>query len=156
MDIHHLGDHQEVIPVLAVWIYDEWSYLYPGITLRDIEGFLRERVNKQSLPLTLVALDSGEPVGTVSLKPFEMETRTDLTPWVVSLYVAKPWRRRRIGSALMKTIEQKAASLDFRKLFLFVADNALAGLFYAKLGWVIRENATYHSYPVIIMEKEVA
>ena len=156
MDIQYLGDHQETIPVLAAWIYNEWSYLYPGATLQDFEGLLRERVNKKSLPLTLVALEAGEPIGTVSLKAFDMETRSDLTPWLTSLHVAEPWRRRGIGSSLVKAIEQKAAQLEIRKLFLFSTDAALAVPFYSRLGWKVKEETIYHSYPVIIFEKDLS
>lgn len=155
MDIQYLGDRQEVIPILAAWIYNEWSYLYPGATLQDFEGFLRERINKNSLPLTLVAIEAGEPVGTVSLKAFEMDTISDMTPWLTSLYVASPLRRRGIGSNLVKAIEQKAAELEIRKLFLFTADAALVSLFYSRLGWTVKEKTIYHSYPVIIMEKDL-
>jgi N-acetylglutamate synthase-like GNAT family acetyltransferase len=155
MDIQYLGDRQEGIPILAAWIYNEWSYLYPGATLQDFEDLLRERINKKSLPLTLVAIEAGEPVGTASLKAFDMETRSDLTPWLTSLYVAKPWRRRGIGSNLVKAIEQKAAELEIRKLFLFTTDAALVDLFYSRLGWIVKEKTIYHSYPVIIMEKDL-
>ena len=155
MDIQYLGDHQEVIPILAAWIYNEWSYLYPGATLQDFEGLLRERINKKSLPLTFVALEAGEPIGTASLKAFDMETRSDLTPWLTSLHVAKPWRRRGIGSSLVKAIEQKAVELGIRKLFLFTTDAALDALFYSRLGWTVKEKTIYHSYPVIIMEKDL-
>jgi predicted N-acetyltransferase YhbS len=155
VDIQYLGDRQEIIPVLAAWIYDEWSYLYPEMTLQDVVNFLQERINKEKLPLTLVAFDAGEPVGTVSLKTFDMETRRDLPHWLTSLFVVKPWRRRRIGSSLVKTAEKKATELDICKLFLFTTDVILPALFYSKLGWIVKEKTIYHSYPVLIMEKDL-
>ncbi len=154
MNIQYLGDHQEVIPILAAWIYNEWSYLYPGATLQDFEGLLRERINKEKLPLALVALEAGEPIGTVSLRLFDMETRRDLPHWLTSLYVSKPWRRRGIGSSLVATAEKKAAELAIRKLFLFITV-APPGHFYSKLGWNVKEKTIYHSYPIIIMEKDL-
>ncbi len=150
-----MADHREVVPILATWIYDEWSYLYPEMTLQDVVSFLRERENKDKLPLTLVAFEAGEPVGTVSLKMFDMETRSDLSHWLTSLYVAKPWRRRRIGSRLVETAEKKAAELEIHKLFLFTTNVDLPGLFYSKLGWIVKEKTIYHSCPVIIMEKDL-
>lgn len=156
MDIQYLGDHQEIIPILAAWIYNEWSYLYSGATLQDFEGLLRERTNKEKLPLTLVAFEAGEPIGTVSLRSFDMETRRDLPHWLTSLYVIKPWRRRGIGSSLVVTAEKKAAELAIGKLFLFTTDAALPGRFYSKLGWNVKEKTIYHSYPVLIIEKDLA
>ncbi len=155
VDIQYLADHQDVVPILSTWIHDEWSYLYPGMTLQDVVSLLRERVNKDKLPLTLVAFEAGEPVGTVSLKMFDMESRSDLSHWLTSLYVVKPWRRRRIGSSLVEAAEKKAAELGIRKLFLFTTDVTLPGPFYSKLGWMVKEKTIYHSYPVIIMEKGV-
>jgi N-acetylglutamate synthase-like GNAT family acetyltransferase len=155
MDIQYLGDHQEAIPVLAARIYHEWSYLYPGATLQDFVGLLQERVNKKSLPLTLVVLEAGEPIGTASLKAFDMETRSDLTPWLTSLHVAEQWRRRGIGTSLVKAIEQKAVELGIRKLFLFTTDAAIVDQFYSRMGWTVKEKTVYHSHPVIIMEKDL-
>jgi len=150
-----LGDHQEVIPVLAAWIYDEWSYLYPEMTLHDVISLLRERTNKEKLPLTLVAFEAEEPVGTVSLRTFDLETRRDLPHWLTSLYMVKPWRRRGIGSSLVKTAEIKAADLGIGKLLLFTTDVILPAVFYSKLGWRLKEKTIYHSYPVIIIEKDL-
>jgi predicted N-acetyltransferase YhbS len=153
MNIQYLVDNQEVVSILATWICDEWSYLYPKLTRQDVINMLQERRNKDKLPLTLVALEAGQPVGTVSLKMFDMEKRDDLAHWLTSLYVVKPLRRRRIGSNLMEVAEKKAAELEIRELFLFTTDVDLSGLFYSKLGWVVKEKTLYHSYPVIIMEK---
>lgn len=152
VDIQYLGDHKELIPVLAGWIYDEWSFLYSRKTARYIESLLRKRVNKKNLPLTLVALKAGVPVGTISLKPFDMDTRRNLTPWLTSLYIAEPWRRRGIGSSLVKAAEQKAAELKIHKLFLFTTGALVP--FYKKLGWNVKEKTTYRRYPVIIMERD--
>jgi len=151
-----LEDCQEVIPVLANWIYDEWSYLYPDMTLLDVVNLLQERIYKDKLPLTMVAFDdAGVPIGTVSLRTFDMETRRDLPHWLTSLFVIKPWRRKRIGSCLVKTAEKKASELEISELFLFTTDVILPELFYAKLGWIVKEKTIYHLYPVLIMEKDL-
>ncbi len=155
MDILYLADRREVTPTLAGWIYNEWSYLYPEMTRNDVLNFLHERSNKEKLPLTLVAFEAGEPIGTASLRTFDMETRRDLPHWLSSLYVTKPWRRKGIGSSLVGAVEKKAAELNIGKLFLFTTDAALPGRFYSGLGWTVKETTTYHSYPVIIMEKDL-
>lgn len=153
MKIEYLGDHPDLIPLLAGWIYDEWSFLYPGKTSKYIESLLRRRLNKERLPLTLVAFEAGKPVGTVSLKASDMDTKKSLSPWIASLYVETPWRKKGIGSKLVKALEKKAGELNFRKLYLFTSD-ALAA-FYVHLGWKIKERTFYHSYSVTIMEKNI-
>ena len=143
------------MPILAAWIYDEWSSLYPEMTLQDVVRFLRERANKEKLPLTLVAFEAGEPVGTVSLKMFDMETRRDLSHWLTSLYVVKTWRRRGLGQRLLEAAENKAVEMEIDKLFLFTTDVALPELFYSKFGWIVKEKTIYRRYPVIILEKDL-
>jgi GNAT superfamily N-acetyltransferase len=152
--IEYLADHPDVIPTIARWIFDEWSFLYPGKSVHVVESFLRERLHKKILPFALVAFKNGKPVGEVSLKEFELETRMDLTPWVASLYVVKRWRGKGIGTSLMKAVEEKAARLGIQKLYLFTADSGLASHFYAKAGWKIKERMRFRSFPIIIMEKK--
>ncbi len=156
MEIRYLAESPEVVPILAAWIFKEWSYLYPEMTLQGVVLFLRERGNRKQLPLTFVAFEAGKPVGTVSLTTFDMETRSDLSYWLTSLYVAGPWRRRRIGSRLVETAEAKAAELGIDRLCLFTTDAALVGPFYEKLGWTVKEQTRYHSHSVTIMEKDLS
>jgi GNAT superfamily N-acetyltransferase len=155
LKISYLRDHQEVISVVASWIYKEWSFLYKGKSRRYVEEFLRQRLHKRKLPITLVAFIENTPVGTVSLKEYDMEDRPDLPYWVTSLYVVPAWRGKGIASGLMQAIEQKAAALGIPRLFLFTADLGLAVRFYQRLGWSMTERAVCQSYPVIIMDKDL-
>jgi predicted N-acetyltransferase YhbS len=154
-EIDYLADHRDVIPVVAKWIFEEWSFLYTGKTVHIVEKLLQTRLHKKVLPLTLVAFKTGKPVGTVSLKEFEIESRRDLTPWVTSLYVVKRRRGQGIGAGLMKAVEEKAARLGIKKLYLFTADSGLASRFYSKLGWKAKEKTQFSSFPIIVMVKKV-
>lgn len=155
IEIHFLSDCPEFLPAVAGWIYDEWAFLYPGKTVHHIEQLLRKRLQKKRLPLTLVAVHRGEPIGTVSLKHREMETRPRLTPWVTSLYVVRARRGRGVGSKLMRAVENIARELAISRLFLFTAEPGLARRFYEPLGWSVHEHVVFESYPVIIMAKEL-
>jgi predicted N-acetyltransferase YhbS len=155
VEIEYLADHRDAMPIIAGWIFDEWSFLYPDQTIESVEGFLRERLHKRVLPLTLVAFKDKKPVGTVSLKKFEIETRRDMTPWIASLYVQKQCRGKGIGTRLMKAIEEKAARLDIKKLYLFTANPGLVDRFYSNLGWKTEKKTRYHSYMVTIMKKDI-
>lgn len=153
MDIEYLADHKDVIPILARWFYEEWAYLHPDRTLEDVERLIAERANKTRIPVALAAFDGDELLGTVCLKTHDMETRLDLTPWLAGLYVAKPWRRKGVGTALVKAIERKARELAVRRLYLYTPESEG---FYSRLGWQGKEKTEYHGYQVTIMEKEIA
>lgn len=100
----------------------------------------------------MVAVDGAELLGTVCLKTHDMETRRELTPWLASLYVAKPWRGRGVGTALVRAIEKKANELAVEKLYLYTPESQG---FYSRLGWHVKEQTEYHGCPVTIMEKEI-
>ncbi len=152
MDIAYLADYKDVISTLARWFYEEWAYLHPERTLVDVERLIAERTNRTKVPVALVAMKGNELLGTVCLKTHDMETRLDLTPWLAGLYVAKPWRRRGIGTALVKAIEKKAHELAVGKLYLYTPESQD---FYSRLGWHVREQTEYHGCTVTVMEKEI-
>lgn len=152
MKIEYLADHEDVIPIISDWFYREWSYLYPERTKDDFRRFISERVNKDKVPLTLVAFEGEELVGTVCLKTHDMDTKTELSPWLAGLYVKESWRKKGVGSALVKAIEQKAIELGINLLFLYTPESEN---FYYNLGWRVKEKTNYHKVPVTIMEKRL-
>src|SRR4051812_20450451 len=54
-----------------------------------------------SIPLTLVAAEGNEPVGSVSLVESDLTGWDHLTPWLASLYVRPDWRGQGIGKLLV-------------------------------------------------------
>src|SRR5687767_7511109 len=72
--IAHLSDHPTLVPHVAGWLYREW-FRAQGATWHTARELLRRRLNRDHLPLALVAVAGAEPVGTVSLvsedHPFE-------------------------------------------------------------------------------------
>jgi GNAT superfamily N-acetyltransferase len=152
MDIAYLADHQEHIPQLAAWFYQEWSLFYPGKSVENVASAMRERTNKNNIPLALVALEGETLVGTVCLKNHDMDTRRDLSPWLAGLYVAEFYRGQGIGTALVKSIEQKAKEIGVPKVYLYTPS---AQSFYLRIAWRFREGTEYHSTEVAIMEKEM-
>lgn len=153
MNIAYLANHKEVIPQLAAWFYQEWAYLLPSKTQKDVERLLHERTNTDKIPVALLAFEGDELVGTVCLKVHDMDTRLDLSPWLAGLYVAEPLRGHGIGTTLVSSIEKKARELGVKKLYLHTPKSEA---FYTGLGWQLKERTEYHGYPVSIMEKELA
>lgn len=76
----------------------------PGDALAD----LRARLRRAGLPLGLVALRDGAPVGTVALDATSHGARAGEAPWLVGLVVASDARGRGVGSALVAAAEARA------------------------------------------------
>lgn len=151
MHIGYLADHPNVIPTLARWFHDEWSAYYGHRTAADVAREFEVCVNRDRLPLVLVAFDGSTPCGTAALKAASILTHVHLGPWLSGLYVAPDRRRRGIASDLVSAVVQEAERQEFRTLYVA----ARGGRLFERLGWTVLEPTTYQGEELIIMRRIV-
>jgi GNAT superfamily N-acetyltransferase len=150
MLITYLADYPQYRSTLAGWIFDEWGWEMPGSTFESIQAEFSLHLNRDRIPLTLLALVEGQPAGTASIFLHDMDTRMDLTPWLAAVYVLPGFRGRGIGSQLVGAIEDVATRLQLERLYLFTPDRED---FYARLGWSVLEIVEYRQQANAIMTK---
>lgn len=151
--IDYLAHHARAISQLACWHHDEWSSLNPQSTVdRRIES-LRQHLHTDHIPLTLVAVADDAVIGSASLIEHDLHTHLELSPWLASVYVAPAYRRRGIGSALVRRVVDEAFRFGVTTLYLFTPDREN---FYRRLGWQVVEHIIYHGHPVTIMSINAA
>lgn len=148
MRIEYLSDHPEALAKLAEWQHAEWGYLRKGDTLEKRMERLRGFSNGDRIPLTVVALEENEVLGSASLIEHDMETRMELTPWLAGVFVGEAYRRRGIGAELVRRIMSEAGRLKVPLLYLYTVHSER---FYAALGWNLHERTAYREQPVVIM-----
>ncbi len=148
MQILPLAAAPFAIPILARWLHAEWGYYHERDSVERRFGELSGRLRDDGIPLTFVALEQGEPIGTASLTADDMETRPELKPWLASVLVTPTARGRGVGSALVQAVVAKAAELGYRILYLYTEDQMAL---YARLGWELHERTSYYSHDVTIM-----
>lgn len=153
MKIEYLAEHKDIIPTLARWTYEEWSYLHPERTLSEVERLISERSNRKHIPIALVAIDKGKVIGMAELKTSDFKGRPDLSPWLAGLYVDIPHRRKGVGTKLVQEIEKLAARLGASNLYLITDD---AEKFYSELNWSVQERTVWQGHSVTVMEKDIA
>ena len=146
--IELLADHPDWVPLIAQWHWDEWGHLDPEGSLEKWTDALAGRSNRDKIPMTLVAVENGKPIGSASLEEHDMETRKDLTPWLSGVYVKSACRQRGIASRLLQAALAKARHLGVETLYLYT--RSASGL-YQKFGWVGFENCQYQGREVTIM-----
>jgi len=133
MQIEFLDRHAGLAPTLAGWHHAQWGHLYDHWTLEVATAELRDHATRRTLPTTLVAVEAGAPLGSVSLV---LEDAPELcehgSPWLASLYVRPQARGRGLGTSLVRAAVAHAATLGVDELFLFTPEHAD---FYARLGW---------------------
>ena len=148
MKIDYLADHPEFLRTLAEWQHGEWGHLRPGDSVEARMARLRNFSECDRIPLTVVAHDDGELLGSASLIPHDMDTRMELTPWLAGVFVAPAHRRRGIGAALVRRVMAEAGRLSVPVLYLYTVHSEK---FYASLGWSLQEHSTYHGHDIVIM-----
>ena len=148
--IDFLANHQNLIPDLSESFFNEWHHFNPGKTIDDIRNALRLRTNTDKLPLTFVAInENDELVGSVSLKQNDLDTRTDLSPWLSSLFVVEKFRNAGIGNLLINKTLEIAGGLQIHSIFLYTEHKEK---YYEKRDWRLIENQAYHENTISIME----
>jgi predicted N-acetyltransferase YhbS len=118
VEIKHLCDCPEHLGTVARWIHEEWWSDKPGHTVETMAARLGEASDQNAVPLSLVALFAGNPVGTVNLVANDNEERPDLTPWLAALLVVPEHRGQGVGSKLVRALVKEAARLRVPHLFL--------------------------------------
>ena len=149
MDIINLKEEPNLIPTLAKWHHNEWSYLNPSLTLNERIYKMEAYLSNEIIPSTYIAKENNILLGSSALIEHDMETNKHLTPWLASIYVAEPHRKQGIGSKLVLHAMKEAKKENISKLYLFTPDQEN---FYKNLGWSTIEKENYHNHNVTIME----
>jgi GNAT superfamily N-acetyltransferase len=153
--IGYLADYPEFVPILGGWFYDEWGHQIPNSTAAHFARALQERLQRDGLPLALIAMEADRPVGTVSLILHEVDIRPEYTCWLGSLFVHPRRRGEGIGSLLVRSAEFEASRLQIRELYLYTRQARTEAL-YLRLGWLPIERPLYRARPAVIMRKRLA
>jgi N-acetylglutamate synthase-like GNAT family acetyltransferase len=152
MQISHVKYFQNWIPIIAKWIYEEWSYAFPLRTLQDIQKTLFGRMNENEMPITLIAHDERGVLGTASLKASDMEILPELTPWLSSVFIHPDHRGEGVATALVAEIEKIARQQGFARLYVF---NPITQGVFEKLGWSVLQTVQYGGKELAILVKEI-
>ncbi|MBP8083310.1 MAG: GNAT family N-acetyltransferase [Spirochaetes bacterium] len=134
--IIHLSSSMKSVDIMAKWAHEKW-FAPHNISYNAVLKDYRKRCNVNSLPSAFVAKDEIRTCGMVSLKQFDLLSRKDLSPWLSSLYVLPEYRKKGVGSALVRVCEKEAERLGYSEMFLFVdyRDSAHLEKYYTSLGW---------------------
>jgi len=151
-DIHFLVDYPQHVSAVARWIFEEWQDSIAERSVEEVQKRVQDCLNRDRLPLALVALEEGEPVGTASLYPHDLPVRPQLSPWLAAVYVPLPRRGRGIGTRLVSAAEEAARNIGIEQLYLFTPDQEH---FYQRLGWETLEYTYFHREQIVVMCKRL-
>ncbi len=148
ISVVHLCDHPEHLPLLAGWIHAAfWTRSRYGVD--HVAGLLREAVDPERIPLSLLALVGEVPGGTVQLIACDSRERPDLTPWLAALFVVPEHREKGVGGILVRRLAAEADRLGCAEMFLetdipdfYARFGAVRFQPLAEGGWIMRMPCT--------------
>lgn len=117
-----LADHPDAVMRLGHWMHAEWPM--PGRSAADRAGLFMMCMNRDRVPITLVAMDAGDLVGTVSLLDRSVASHEHLHPWVASLYVAAGWRHAGLATRLVDAAAAMARRLGVQAVYIGITPAA--------------------------------
>ena len=118
VEITHLFECPEHLEAVATLIHEEWWTDKPGHSVATMKTRLAQANDIDAIPLSLVALRDGRPVGTVNLVENDNEERPDLTPWLAALLVVPECRGMGFGTRLVRALLVEAARLGIPRVYL--------------------------------------
>ena len=127
-----LAQHLEFISEIVSWKIKEFNYLNPDRTNVDVLKSVQQHLNINKLPITYVLLLNNKIIGTASLRPIDLETYQQVTPWLGSVIIATEYRNQGIGTYMINAIMKEAFKFGHKKWYLYTADRAS---FYEEMGW---------------------
>lgn len=151
-----LKKYPQVIPILVEWIYAEWRSYDPSLNKEKLFSSFNHRLNDDRLPFTVVAIQNGNPIGTVSLKAEEDPELTGLSdgnPWLGSLQVVKEEQHKGIGQELLKLVLNIASELGYHQLFLYTSNPENVG-WYCKRGATLVEKRLFRDHMITVMQTD--
>lgn len=121
------------------------------MTLREWTELLEPTLNRDKV--TFVAVEDGQAVGTASLDDEDLPPRSNLTPWLASVYVLPEFRVRGLGAKLIEAVESEARTRGFTKIYLHTTDRTE---FYKKRGWQVLDSVNYWNQDHVVMFKNLS
>ena len=148
MELLNLTEMPEAIDALASWHYAEWGSLYPDESLQDFKSELGKCIGPDIVPTTFVAIENGEPLGSISVLARDMDIEEPWGPWLANFYVKPECRSVGIGKRLIEELLAYCSEKSIPHLYLFTPSTRK---YYERLGWRVTRTVDYHGQSVDIM-----
>ena len=131
---------------------EEWQHLYREWDERTAREEFRTQSTDGSYPATLVLREDGRLIGSVSVVRDDCEARTDLGPWLASLYVLPGKRGQGHGSRLIEAALGLAKRNGTPGIYVFTES---AAELFPRQGFVHFADAVTNGCAVTILRREI-
>lgn len=131
MRIADIVDHPDWIATLVTWAMREWPARSPGEKPEARRKRLVGELQRDRLPICLVAEEGGTPIGYVSVIHYILGGQEHQQHWIDAVYVEPPYRKHGLGAQLLREAERRARALGVETLYVLTTLPA----WYNRQGW---------------------
>lgn len=138
MKIDLLANHLQFKEQVIHWLKEEFG----GENSRPFyEGVIENSLKERALPITFIAFNHEELIGTIGIWRGDLLSRQDLFPWISALVVRKDYRNKGVGKELQKYALDYCFSQNFKEAYLYTdIEN-----YYEKSGWELIDEGYEYS-----------
>jgi N-acetylglutamate synthase-like GNAT family acetyltransferase len=155
LDIRRLTASAEQLAQVALWHHQECEKQGLKSTLSLRQQRLQLHLQDKAIPVTLIAVRSGELFGCVSLVNYTYSSSERLPKvvneapvWLTNLFVLEAQRQQGVGAELIEAAKAYALSVGLTELWLSATDYTD---YYQKRGWEIVRRTRLGGRPVNVM-----
>lgn len=153
LQFENLADRPDAVPLVAEWYFGEWGYLNPAATLEKVAARLFASMNRDAIPLVVLAVMGDEIIGSAELKYREMTIYPEKEHWLGGVFVVPEHRGEGVAARLIDAVVNSARVLGVD--VLHIQTERLDGGLYLKLGWQRTEQICYRGLDVLVMQREL-
>lgn len=125
------SSNNEIFDKICEWNYNWWG-IRDGKSFEEVRCNLEHSLNNNRLPQTFVAIINNKPAGMYQLSMCEdLESRPDIYPWVINVFVDEEFRGQNVCRELMKTVAENARNAGLDVVYLYTKHIGL----YEKFGF---------------------
>ncbi|WP_028402379.1 GNAT family N-acetyltransferase [Ectobacillus panaciterrae] len=136
MVIDLLKNQADFIHDVSNMIYEEFVINTGSkMTFDDVFTYFSNK-HSQQFPITLIAIEENECIGTVSIFENDLKEREIYKPWLASLYTKPEHRSKGVGQKLISETLKIVKELDYKELYLRTEN---ASTYYQNRGWIFVE-----------------
>lgn len=123
--IESLVRHRRFAARVAHWYQRAWGELFPERTWADtFDALLAHGDGENAGARTWIALDGDQPLGAVTRVDVAVDRLGLHGPWLAGPWVRPEARRRGVGTALIRHIEEATAAAGLGELHALAFDDA--------------------------------
>lgn len=146
MKVVFLKNHPEKINDVSTMIYKEFvENTRSTKSYQDVYEYF-SNVKEHTLPITLIAIENGICLGTISIFENDLEIRKLYTPWLASLSTKSEYRCKGVGQLLINKAIEVVKKLGYEELYLRTEE---ASEYYKNRGWKLLETVSDEYYEKI-------